>query len=111
LQLPWNENRVASVPDSAAQSSPLFRSKLLNPAAATSLGLVAAPQLFHHGICVFWVNAEGVVELLPLYEALADSLSEAEAVQMLEQQHSYQRNHLVSYLKGRDTRLKHTKGG
>lgn len=68
------------------------------------LGGLAVNQLLTKGVCAYFVNASGTIELVHPIELALDYLPEDQALRILLNSHQYTDSQLIAYLKGREAR-------
>ncbi len=68
------------------------------------LGTLTVKQLRGRGVCSYFVNLQGEVELAHPVEFAMDYLPEDQALRILLHQHKYTDEQLMAYLKGREAR-------
>jgi hypothetical protein len=68
------------------------------------LGALAVKQLKARGMCAFYVNSQGTVEIVEPLEFALDALPEDQALRILLER-QYTDTQLTSYLRGRESRL------
>lgn len=84
---------------------PLTLQKSLEAEGTLILGALVAKQLQARGVCAFFVNKEGTIELAHPIELALDYLPEEQALRILFERHKYTDSQLIAYLKGREARL------
>lgn len=75
------------------------------PSGVLLLGALTVKQLKARGVCSYFVNREGTIELVHPLELALDYLPESDALRILYEQHKYTDDQLTAYLKGREARL------
>ena len=92
------------------ENDPLTLPRATRPEGILILGTLAVKQLQANRVACFFLNAEGVVEIVPPVELAMDYLPENQALHHLTRQHQYTDQQLALYMKARDARKANTSG-